>query len=671
MLATFRGKFLSQPLDDADPRHIAGHELIGRLGEGGSGVVFEALARDGSRVALKVLHSELANSSVLRERLGREAEALRRVQGDRIARVLSVDVESDTPHIVMELAAGETLAAMIERGPLKGGMLSGLAEGLVEALSDVHAAGIVHRDLKPSNIIFGPGGVRIVDFGISAFEELAASTRTGTLLGTPAWLSPEQATGGEVGPAADIHNLGMVLALAATGRHPYGQGRPDAMLFRIVHQEPELDGVPTTLRPLVEACLAKDPADRPTLSALEETLTGSPSAIGRPDRTRMASSTRIASGAARAPRPRRRWPAAVGAVVAAALAVGGWFGVDRVDVRGPLAVTYLDLTSANPQLAESVLEVTAPGMNDIVIRVDPDIAPERVERSGEWRLSAPVTVRYRPSSDQSDGYLETFDLRTIGMDALSRSRPLRIELTITDEGSSIEVVPARRLRMIGLGTSEIELARPDEAEVRRLEEEAERERRAEEARRQAERERELDLERERQERELEAARQQRIADARALRNSCTSSTRSLWDAQFAMVYFIESSYFSARNSLITGGSITPYGYQLAIWSLDGIMVDNHNTARSTLSGTPGGNRINPAVSRMFDASGSLIDAWRGLSSALSVPRDYTGARYSDVLPREHGAIDRAQSELSAATSALRDAVNRDAAADCARQYPDP
>ena len=658
-------------LEEADPRHIAGHQLVGRLGEGGSGVVFEAVAPDGTRVALKVLHRELADSAVLRQRLGREAEALGRVRGDRVARVLAVDVESDSPHIVMELAEGETLAAMVERGPLKGGMLTGLAQGLIEALRDVHAAGIVHRDLKPSNIIFGPGGVRIVDFGISAFEELSASTRTGALLGTPAWLSPEQATGGDVGTAADIHNLGMVLALAATGRHPYGQGRPDAMLFRIVHQEPQLDGVPSSMLPLIDACMAKDPADRPSLRDLEESLTGTVSGADGAGRTRVASATSVERGITGS---RRRWRGrvvAVAAGLASVLVIGAWLGLEQVDARGPLAVTYVDRTTENPQLDEAVLEVTAPGMGEIMLRIDPGVAPERLERSGEWRLSAPITVSYRPSSGESDAYFETIDLRSIGMDALSWSRTLRIELTITDDGSSIEVSPARGLRFLAAGMDEVQLARSDEAEVRRLEEKAEQERRQEEARRQAERERELEAERQRQEQELEATRQRRIAEARALRNSCTSSTRALWDSQFAMVYFIESGYLSARNRLISGGSMTPYGYQLAIWSLDNIMVDNHNTASSTLGGAPGGNRINPAVSRVFDASGALIDSWRALSQALGVPRDYTGARYADVLPSEHAAIDRANSELSSATAALRDAVNRDAASDCARQHPDP
>ena len=664
---------MSSELRDDDPSEIAGHHLVARLGEGGSGVVYEALAPDGARVALKVLHRELAESSELRRRLSHEAEALQRVRGDRVARVLGVDAESATPHIVMELVKGETLASVLDRGPLGGPMLSGLAEGLIEALEDIHAAGIVHRDLKPSNIIFGPDGAKVVDFGVSAFEEIAASTRTGMLVGTPAWLSPEQARGEPVGPAADVHNLGMVLAVAATGVHPYGQGRPDAMLFRIVHLSPSLDGVPTALLPLVQACLTKDPRDRPTLAEIREGLgSGNSGQAGGSGATRFASATRVGvAGTGRRSSGRFRWLTVAAAALLAVLGAGGWFALEALDARGPLIVTYTDATAANPQLGEAVLEVTSPGLVDVVVKVEPEGDPKQLERTGEWRLSSPLTIRYVPSSRQSDGYLETVDLRRLGMDALSGSRIVRVELTITDEGSRIEVKPARGLRISTSQANSVELARADEAEVRQREEEAERKRREEDARREAERERQIRVERERQEREMEAVRQQRIAEARALRNSCTASTRALWDAQYGMVYFIESGYRSARGSLITGRSMTAYGYQLAIWSLDNIMVDNHNTANSTLSGAAGGSRINPAVTRAFNASGGLIDAWRALSRALNNPRDATGARFSDIYPREHNAIDNAERELSNAMAALRDAVNRDAAADCARQYPDP
>lgn len=668
-----------EPLQDADPRHVGQYEILGRLGEGGSGVVYEARSPEGDRVAVKVLHPELAESEDLRRRLAREAEALQRVRGDRIARVLSVDVDGATPHIVMELAEGETLAAIVEREPLKGPMLTGLAEGLLEALADIHGAGIIHRDLKPSNIIFGPRGVKVVDFGVSAFEELAASTRTGVLMGTPAWLAPEQATGQPVGPAADLHNVGMVLAFAATGNHPYGQGRPDAMLFRIVHQEPSLDGVPTALLRVVESCLRKDPSERPALHQLVEAVTGHASGSGgTAGATRHDPSTRLGTGvitalgpADRRRRRRRRILGAAAAVTVLGVIGAGWFVLEEADAQGPLEIVYRDVTEDNPQLDEMVLEVSSGGSTPLVLRVAPDAAQDEIRQDSRWALSEQFTVRYRPSSGQSDAYLETFDLRTFGMDALSRGRTVRIELVIDDDGASLEVTPARGLRALIVPREEAFLARADEEEVQRLAREAERERQAEEARQQAERERELRVERERQEREIEAARQERIAEARALRASCTSSTRSLWDVQMSMVYFMESSYDSARSGLITGGAMSPYQYQLAIWTLDGIMVDNYNTANASLSGAPGGANINPATSRVFRASSSLIDAWRSLSRALSTPRPSGGERYSDVYPSEHRAIDSAQNEFFSAMSNLRDAVRRDAASDCARQYPDP
>ena len=669
---------MNAPLEESDPRALAGYEVLSRLGEGGSGIVYEARDATGARVALKVLHAELAESSDLRRRLAMEAEALQRVRGERIARVLAVDVAAPVPYIVMELVEGETLASMVRREPLKGAMLTGLAEGLLEALHDIHEAGIIHRDLKPSNIIFGPDGVKVVDFGVSSFEELAASTRTGVLMGTPAWLAPEQATGQSVGVAADVHNLGMVLAFAATGTHPYGQGRPDAMLFRIVHRDPTLEGIPSAILPVVEACLRKDPAHRPTLDDLAQHLAGgssggqATSGSTRPDsRTRIGTTTAPLASPSSRRRTRRRRLIGVAVVVGlAALSAGGWFAVQELDAQGPLEIVYRDVTEENPQLGEVALEVTSGTSTPVVLRVDPDDPEEEVRSESRWVLSEPLTVRYTPSSDQSDGYLETFDLRDLGMNALSRTGTVVVELVIEDDGASLEVRPSNGLGGWGGTAEELFFARADEAEILRLAEEAEEERRAEEAARQAERERELEAERERQERELEANRQERLAEVRALRSSCTSSTQSLWNAQFTMLYYVWDGYESARRSLITGGSFTPYQYQMAIYTLDGIMVDNYNTANSSLSGTPGGSRINPAVNRIFDTAGNLIDAWRGLMDALSVPRNAAG-RYVDIYPSEHAAIDRAEDALYSATSSLGDAVRRDAAADCARQYPDP
>lgn len=252
------------PLVDDDPRHVGDITIESRIGEGASAVVYLGRLPDDGRVAVKMLHRELAGSRAVRDLLRREAAALSRVRGHHVARVIQVDAEAERPYIVTEYVPGESLAYIVERSPLPGALLASVLAGVAEALEDIHAAGIVHRDLKPSNIIFGPDGVRVVDFGISALDEFSGSTRTGVLLGTPAWLSPEQAVGHAVTPASDVFNLGLLIAFLASGRNPFGQGRPDAMLYRVVNEPPDLTDIADDLRSLAARCLAKGPEDRPT-----------------------------------------------------------------------------------------------------------------------------------------------------------------------------------------------------------------------------------------------------------------------------------------------------------------------------------------------------------------------------------------------------------------------
>lgn len=262
---------MSSDLLPEDPGTVGGYRIIGRLGAGATGVVFEAVAPDGSRVAVKVLHASLANSPGIRERLRREGTALRKVTGLRAVRVLEVDADGPRPFLAMELVQGQTLDSYVNTfGPVRGALLWGLVEGLVEALADIHAAGIVHRDLKPSNLLIGPDGVRVVDFGISAVADATSLTGTGSFVGTAAWLSPEQVQGEDVTEASDIFSLGMLLAYASSGHHPFGYGRSDAVMYRIVHSEPKLDDIPRSLLPIVEGCLDKNPGERLTLEQIRD-----------------------------------------------------------------------------------------------------------------------------------------------------------------------------------------------------------------------------------------------------------------------------------------------------------------------------------------------------------------------------------------------------------------
>ncbi len=222
-----------QPLLPTDPSKVDAFTLHSRLGEGAYGVVYAASHARFGRVALKVLRPTLADIPQVRARLRVEALALQRVQGNCTAAVLEVNADAPVPYLALELVEGLNLFQYVgTHGPFKGPILEALKDGLVEALASVHAANLVHRDLKPTNIMYGPAGVKVLDFGISVLLEVAANTGTDITLGTETWMSPEQAQGDPVGPASDVFNLGMVLAYAATGVHPFGAGKPAATADR-------------------------------------------------------------------------------------------------------------------------------------------------------------------------------------------------------------------------------------------------------------------------------------------------------------------------------------------------------------------------------------------------------------------------------------------------------
>ncbi len=258
-----------EALRDSDPSFIDEYTLEARLGSGGFGVVYAATAADGSPVALKVLRPELSDDPALRRRLAREAEALRRVEGNRTVQVLDVVIDDDQTYLVMERLEGVTLDDLVkDEGPLQAASLWSVAEGLIDALGDIHAAGVVHRDLKPSNVIVGPDGVKVLDFGISVIAEQTSLTQTGAFVGTAAWISPEQIRDEDVTEATDIFNFGLVMAFAATGRHPFGTGRNDALMYRISSEEPDFDDLASPLKEALSLCLQQEPRNRPSVSDL-------------------------------------------------------------------------------------------------------------------------------------------------------------------------------------------------------------------------------------------------------------------------------------------------------------------------------------------------------------------------------------------------------------------
>lgn len=257
-----------QALRETDPRRIGPYPVLGRLGAGGMGEVYLVESPVGERVAVKVVRAEYAEDRTFRARFRQEVRAARTVggTGTYVARIVDADTEGERPWMATEFVDGPNLRdAVLDHDGLPVEPVRVLAAALGEALGAIHSHGLVHRDLKPSNILLAQDGPRVIDFGVVRALEATALTRTGSVVGSAGYLSPEQIrTTGQVGPASDVFSLGAVLAYAAAGRDPFGEGRDAAILMRIMARDFDLSGVPDVLRPLIETCLREDPAQRPS-----------------------------------------------------------------------------------------------------------------------------------------------------------------------------------------------------------------------------------------------------------------------------------------------------------------------------------------------------------------------------------------------------------------------
>ncbi|MFF3206877.1 protein kinase [Streptomyces sp. NPDC002962] len=248
-----------------DPRVVGSFRLHRRLGAGGMGVVYLGSDKKGQRVALKVIRPDLAEDQEFRSRFAREVSAARRIRGGCTARLVAADLDAERPWFATQYVPGPSLHDKVnDEGPLGAAELASIGAALSEGLVAVHEAGVVHRDLKPSNILLSPKGPRIIDFGIAWATGASTLTHVGTAVGSPGFLAPEQVRGALVTPATDVFSLGATLAYASTADSPFGHGSSEVMLYRVVHEEPHLHGVPDALAPLVRACLAKDPEERPS-----------------------------------------------------------------------------------------------------------------------------------------------------------------------------------------------------------------------------------------------------------------------------------------------------------------------------------------------------------------------------------------------------------------------
>ncbi|MCX5386528.1 serine/threonine-protein kinase [Streptomyces sp. NBC_00083] len=258
---------LFQPLGPDDPAVVGGYRLSAVLGSGGMGKVYLTYTPGGRPIALKVIRPEFSEDPEFRRRFQQEVRAAQRVQGLYTAPVIDFDTEGAQPWLATAYVPGPSLAHAVSahgRLPLRSVLL--LTVGVAEALHVIHGAGIVHRDLKPANVLLASDGPRVIDFGIARAADATSLTGHGVSVGTPAFMAPEQASAGTVTPGTDIFALGQIAAFAAIGAPAFGEGSSHAVLYRIVHEDPDLGALPDELRPLVTRCLSRDPADRPALT---------------------------------------------------------------------------------------------------------------------------------------------------------------------------------------------------------------------------------------------------------------------------------------------------------------------------------------------------------------------------------------------------------------------
>jgi len=326
---------VARGLQPGDPRLIGPYRLVGQLGSGGMGQVFLGLSAGGRPVAVKAIRAELAADQEFRVRFGREVAAARRVSGLFTALVVDADVDGPVPWLATAYVSGPALSDAVTRhGPMSARSALALAAGLAEGLSAIHAASVVHCDLKPSNVLLSQDGPRVIDFGISRAAEAVSVAGAGLVVGSPGFMSPEQAMGRDIGPPSDVFSLGAVLAFAATGQGPFGEGSSPELAYRLVYSQPNLDQLPTELRSVVGHCLAKEPADRPTADDLLAEVAAAQSATGwLPDATMGAWAEYLApspvqAAAAVRPAPPREAPDS-----GRADSGRPWFGPTRVPGR--------------------------------------------------------------------------------------------------------------------------------------------------------------------------------------------------------------------------------------------------------------------------------------------------------------------------------------------------
>ncbi|CAM3730776.1 serine/threonine-protein kinase [Kibdelosporangium persicum] len=404
-------------LSPGSPRQIGGYRLLATLGEGGMGRVHLALAPDGRLAAVKQVHSRFKRDEAFRARFRREVAASRRVPGAYTAAVLDAGPDAEIPWLASVFIAGPSLREAVElAGPLPLEAVGRLAVGLASALTEIHQAGLVHRDLKPGNVILAEDGPRVIDFGIArAMDGTTELTHAGAVLGSSAFMSPEQAEGRQAGPASDVFALGALLVTAATGQGPFPGKSAAQVLYNVVHHQPDLRMLPPELRRVVEMCLAKDPAERPTAEQLLRELPPvypDPQPWPAPVHAAIAQQQAMARNAL-ATKPARRRGLGIGLAVGvvALLAVGAIMVDDNPGTATP-SLTETASSPPDPLTVDKLRAVNPCALLDGV--PVPGSAPLRPNPpsdfdSCEFRTNADMVVLAIGATTSTGGTPELFD----------------------------------------------------------------------------------------------------------------------------------------------------------------------------------------------------------------------------------------------------------------------
>jgi serine/threonine protein kinase len=631
--------------------NLPGYEIRRLIASGGSSDVYEATDSEGHSVALKVFTLASKSGKGLSAIVEREAASLKRIKGGRVAQILEVNAAATPPFIAMEFVAGETLLETVEKQPLAGLSLQTFVEGLVAAIVDLHGAGVIHRDLKPQNVILGPEGIKVVDLGISAISENVNTSTRLNLSGTPGWLSPEQAIGAKVSPATDVFNLGLLIAYASSGSHPFGQGKPDAMIYRIVNQEPDLSLVQPQYQEIVDACLQKDPEARPSIRtlahALEEGLAGS-SFAQQGDSTVIASTTRL-WGLLGEPvelattvinsrglnldsfrLTRRGLGLAVGALlVLTAMVLALWN-----PSSGPIFAS-VEVDNQNPVVTDSVLRITVSGSESERIVVSNKTTKVEEKLSMNWEGRSSIRIEYLPSFAQDEPLDEVIDSGDFGGNLLVAGQPLKLVITLLPSRMKVEVekpgllwglLPPTRLELASL-------ARGNQTQY--------------------------------------------VAEQNRLYDRCLTDVVDGWNAELSPIRTLNDQYRTilTASSWYTSQWIAQADARRSMLGIsdklyEKILVAERRQPMFTQSTVaPYTPEISSSANETLLAALDVVDAYDSYARSLSVPRSWDGL-YSDFFPRETAVVESAESRFGLASGRLSADIRAGARENCLSQHPD-